>query len=117
MISIINTTRGGIGITPTRIVPAGGTLTITPDEFKAALTTAPFQARMNAGHLIATEIFDASDPAEPADEVPVDPVDEVVVKSEREILSDRAAELGITVSKRMKLKTIRGKIAKAEARG
>ena len=117
MITIRNMTRGGIGITPAAIVPAGGTLNITPDEFKKAITTAPFQARLNSGDLIATQHFDVPshlpdqpDPVEP-------PMQTEFARPEREILTDRAAELGIKVTKRTQLKTIRRKIAEAEGEG
>ncbi len=127
MISIANRTRGDIGILPGVIIPAGGERQITPDEYKAALETTPFQSRCGLGHLIATEVFDAFEPdppdrpfGEPIVDPPVERLAEQIsrlvepVKSEREILTDRAAELGIKVTPRMKFKSIRKKIAEME---
>ena len=111
MIKITNTTRGGIGILPTMIIPAGGSIMISEIEYRAALKSPTALARFNSGALVVAEkVGVITEVNEPMDEPAVELGAAI---TEREDLIARGKELGLKFGPRTHLKTMRAKVKEA----
>jgi hypothetical protein len=132
MFRIQNNLKRDVGILPQVLIPAGGSRDITEAQHAVVASTAPFQAAVNAGHLLVQPIGDVKSIVRDVLEAPkeddpiaaalaavgassADPEAEVDEVSRRADLIAEAKSLGVRVTSTMKTQTIEGKIADAKS--